>query len=118
MGDVGCLYLERRLRIDRGRRWQLRWNRRHLRRDRDPGSHLKLVGFSRNFGHPAAISAGRQHSVGDIVAVIDADLQNPPEELIRFIEKIREGFDLVYAIRTKRKEGPSSAPAIFCIIAS
>jgi dolichol-phosphate mannosyltransferase len=66
---------------------------------------LKVISFSRNFGHQAAISAGLHYSSGDIVAVIDADLQDPPEELFRFIEKVREGFDVVYAIRTKRKEG-------------
>jgi glycosyltransferase involved in cell wall biosynthesis len=70
---------------------------------RDP--HLKMIGFSRNFGHPAAISAGLLHSTGDIVAVMDADLQDPPEEVVRFIEKLREGYDVVYAVRTKRKEG-------------
>ena len=45
------------------------------------------------------------HARGDIVVVMDADLQDPPEELLPFIRKIREGWDVVYAIRTKRKEG-------------
>ena len=45
------------------------------------------------------------HARGNIVAVMDADLQDPPEELLPFIAKIREGWDVVYAIRTKRKEG-------------
>jgi glycosyltransferase involved in cell wall biosynthesis len=67
-------------------------------------SRFRVLSFSRNFGHQAAVSAGLQYCSGDIAAVIDADLQDPPEELIRFIEKIREGFDVVYAIRTKRKE--------------
>lgn len=70
---------------------------------RDP--HLKVVGFSRNFGHQAAISAGLFYCSGEIVAVMDADLQDPPEELIRFIGKVREGYDVVYAVRTRRKEG-------------
>lgn len=68
-------------------------------------AHLKLVSFSRNFGHQAAISAGLFYCRGDIVAVIDADLQDPPEELIRFIEKVHEGYEVVYAVRTRRKEG-------------
>ncbi len=69
---------------------------------RDP--HFRVLSFSRNFGHQAAVSAGLQYCSGDIAAVMDADLQDPPEELFRFIDKCREGFDVVYAIRTKRKE--------------
>jgi len=66
---------------------------------------MKVVSLSRNFGHQAAVSAGLMYARGSIVAVMDADLQDPPEELFRFFEKIREGWDVVYAIRTKRKEG-------------
>jgi dolichol-phosphate mannosyltransferase len=66
---------------------------------------LKVVSLSRNFGHQAAVSAGLMHAEGDIVAVIDADLQDPPEALLPFLDKVREGWDVVYAIRTKRKEG-------------
>ena len=65
---------------------------------------LKVVCLSRNFGHQAAVSAGLMHATGNIVTVMDADLQDPPEELLPFIEKVREGYDVVYAIRTKRKE--------------
>ncbi len=65
---------------------------------------IKLVRFSRNFGHQAAIVAGLTHSAGDIVAVIDADLQDPPEVVVQMIDKWREGFDVVYGIRQKRKE--------------
>jgi dolichol-phosphate mannosyltransferase len=65
---------------------------------------LKVISLSRNFGHQAAVSAGLMHARGTIVTVMDADLQDPPEELLPFIEKIREGWDVVYAIRTKRKE--------------
>ena len=67
---------------------------------------LKVISLSRNFGHQVAVSAGLAHARGDIVTVMDADLQDPPEELLAFLQKIREGFDVVYAIRTKRKEGP------------
>ena len=66
---------------------------------------LKVVSLSRNFGHQPAVTAGLNHASGSIVCVMDADLQDPPEELLPFIEKIREGHDVVYAIRTKRKEG-------------
>jgi len=70
--------------------------------ERDP--RLKILSFTRNFGHQAAVTAGLVHASGDIVAVIDADLQDPPEELLGFIQKCREGYDVVYAIRAKRKE--------------
>ncbi len=64
----------------------------------------KLLRFSRNFGHQAAVSAGIYYSSGDAVVVMDSDLQDPPEQLHRFLDKWREGFHVVYAIRTKRKE--------------
>jgi dolichol-phosphate mannosyltransferase len=66
---------------------------------------FKVISLSRNFGHQAAVSAGLMHARGNIVTVMDADLQDPPEELISFIAKIHEGWDVVYAIRTERKEG-------------
>jgi glycosyltransferase involved in cell wall biosynthesis len=76
---------------------------------RDP--RWKAISFSRNFGQQIAVSAGLFHAKGDAVIVIDADLQDPPEELHRFIAKWREGFEVVYAVRTKRKE---SLPKRFC----
>jgi len=65
---------------------------------------FKVVSLTRNFGHQLALSAGLRHARGEITAVMDADLQDPPEALLAFIEKVRDGFDVVYAIRTKRKE--------------
>jgi polyisoprenyl-phosphate glycosyltransferase len=67
-------------------------------------SRWKIVSFSRNFGHQMAVSAGIEHSAGDAIVVMDSDLQDPPEELGRFLAKWEEGFDVVYAIRTRRKE--------------
>lgn len=64
------------------------------------------LSFARNFGHQMAVSAGIYHAKGEAVIVIDADLQDPPEELIRFIQKWKEGYQVVYAVRKKRKEGP------------
>jgi dolichol-phosphate mannosyltransferase len=66
---------------------------------------VRIINFSRNFGHQAAISAGIKHAQGDAVIIMDGDLQDPPEELHRFLDKWREGYDVVYAVRTKRKEG-------------
>lgn len=69
--------------------------------DRD--TRVKLLNFSRNFGHQIAITAGFDYADGDAVIVMDADLQDPPEVLLRMIEKWREGYDVAYAVRTKRE---------------
>jgi glycosyltransferase involved in cell wall biosynthesis len=63
----------------------------------------KLVGFARNFGHQLAITAGVDYAEGEAVVVMDADLQDPPEVVQAMIDKWREGFDVVYAVRTKRE---------------
>jgi dolichol-phosphate mannosyltransferase len=69
---------------------------------RDP--QVKTVVFSRNFGHQAAVSAGLAHADGDAVVVMDADLQDPPEVVVEMIQEWLDGADVVYGIRTKRKE--------------
>ncbi|TFG49940.1 MAG: glycosyltransferase [Anaerolineales bacterium] len=58
--------------------------------------------FARNFGHQIAVTAGLDHSHGDAVIIIDADLQDPPEVILDLIEKWKEGFEVVYAVRSKR----------------
>lgn len=68
--------------------------------------NVKLVELARNFGHQSALSAGLDHASGRCVVLMDADLQDPPEVLPEFVAKWREGFDVVYAVREKRKEGP------------
>jgi dolichol-phosphate mannosyltransferase len=65
---------------------------------------IVVVHLSRNFGHQAAISAGIDHACGRAVAVMDGDLQDPPECLSQLVQAWREGYDVVYAVRTKRKE--------------
>ncbi|MHB1340998.1 MAG: glycosyltransferase family 2 protein [Coriobacteriia bacterium] len=65
--------------------------------------HVRLVRFSRNFGHQTAISAGIEYSSGDTVSVIDADLQDPPEVIAQFIDRWRDGADIVYGVRNERK---------------
>ena len=67
-------------------------------------SRFAFVRFSRNFGHQIAVSAGLVHAQGDVVAVLDADLQDPPEVVWQMVEKWREGYDVVYGVREKRKE--------------
>lgn len=63
------------------------------------------IRFSRNFGHQIAVSAGLKHIKGDVVAVIDADLQDPPHVIKDMIDKWYEGYDVVYGVRGNRKEG-------------
>lgn len=65
--------------------------------------NVKLINFARNFGHQTAITAGMDYASGDAVIVIDADLQDPPEVIPKMIEKWREGFDVVYGKRVKRR---------------
>ncbi len=66
---------------------------------------IKGLRFSRNFGHQMAIFAGIKYSSGDYLAVLDADGQDPPEFIPSLFEKCRQGYDVVYAVRQKRKEG-------------
>ena len=66
---------------------------------------LKVVSLSRNFGHQAALSAALDHVAGDVVLIMDGDLQDTPETVFRFLKKYHEGYDVVYAVRTERKEG-------------
>lgn len=88
--------------VDDGSRdgtWQL------LKHQHEKDARWRCLSFARNFGHQVAVSAGLYHATGDAVVIIDADLQDPPEEISRLIGKWREGYDVVYAVRQKRKEG-------------
>jgi dolichol-phosphate mannosyltransferase len=83
----------------RDRTWEL------LQAQHAQDPRWRAISFARNFGHQIAVSAGLHFATGDAVVIIDADLQDPPEEIARLLAKWREGFDVVYAIRQKRKEG-------------
>ena len=66
--------------------------------------HTKVLSFSRNFGHQNAVSAGLHNCTGDVTVIIDVDLQDPPEVIPQMIETyLREGSNVVYAVRNKRK---------------
>ena len=65
--------------------------------------NIRLINFSRNFGHQCAITAGMENSCGKAVIVIDADLQDPPEVILEMIQKWKEGYDVVYGQREKRQ---------------
>jgi polyisoprenyl-phosphate glycosyltransferase len=69
--------------------------------ERDP--RVRVVHLSRNFGHQAALTAGLEHAVGDVVAMIDADLQDPPEVIPEMVERWSQGADVVYAVRRERE---------------
>jgi dolichol-phosphate mannosyltransferase len=65
--------------------------------------HMRLIDFSRNFGHQIAVTAGLDYAQGQSVVIIDADLQDPPEVIPQMLEKWREGYDVVYGKRLKRQ---------------
>ena len=66
--------------------------------------HVRYIDFSRNFGHQVAVTAGIDNCKGDIIAIIDADLQDPPELMEEMIALIRQGNEVVYAKRRSRKD--------------
>src|SRR5919199_696598 len=72
--------------------------------ERDP--RFKPVRFARNFGHQVAISAGIDFALGDAVVIMDGDLQDPPEVVPELVARWREGYDVVYGVRTKREGDP------------
>ncbi|MCL2928317.1 MAG: glycosyltransferase family 2 protein [Trichodesmium sp. MAG_R01] len=65
---------------------------------------VKIISFSRNFGHQCALSAGIDHANGKAVILMDGDLQDSPEAIISFLRLWQQGYDVVYAIRKNRKE--------------
>jgi polyisoprenyl-phosphate glycosyltransferase len=69
---------------------------------RDP--RLRVIALSRNFGHQAAVSAAFDYATGDVMMVMDGDLQDAPEALPILLKRLDEGFDVVYVRRTRRKE--------------
>jgi polyisoprenyl-phosphate glycosyltransferase len=78
-----------------------------LRRMASHELRYRVIGFSRNFGHQRAITAGMEKSRGQAVVVMDADLQDPPEVILEMVAKWREGYDVVYG-RRRSREGESA----------
>lgn len=64
---------------------------------------VKVVSFARNFGHQVAITAGADYAQGEAVCIIDADLQDPPEVILDLLAKWREGYEVIYAVRSERE---------------
>ena len=77
----------------------------HLLNCRKRDARFKVLDLSRNFGHQSAILAGLSYAKGECIGIMDGDLQDPPEQFVRFYNKMQEGYDVVYAVRKKRKEG-------------
>ena len=75
-----------------------------IKKLRQADRRVKIISFSRNFGHQIAITAGTDYASGGAVIVMDADLQDPPEVIAKLVEKWRGGYDIVYAIRESRKD--------------
>lgn len=73
-----------------------------LREIQNADSRARVVRFSRNFGHQLAVSAGLEHAAGDAVVIIDADLQDPPEVILEMVARWRDGYHVVYGMRTDR----------------
>lgn len=71
--------------------------------NKDP-KHVRVVDFRRNFGQTAAISAGIDHAQGEIIVLLDADLQNDPADIPKLLAKLNEGYDLVSGWRKDRKD--------------
>jgi dolichol-phosphate mannosyltransferase len=65
---------------------------------------VKVISLSRNFGHQCALSAGIDHAEGNSVILMDGDLQDSPQAIFDFVDKWKDGYEVVYAIRRKRKE--------------
>jgi len=67
-------------------------------------TRAKGISFSKNFGHHISITAGLDYASGDAVVLMDGDLQDPPEEIPKLFEKLKQGYDLVYGIRQQRRD--------------
>ena len=76
-----------------------------LRRAAETDPRVKVLALSRNFGQHVALSAGCDHARGDVVVLMDGDLQDRPEEIPALLGRLDEGYDAVYAIRRNRKDG-------------
>ena len=82
----------------------LDWLRAISQRDR----RVKFMSFSRNFGHQAAVTAGMQRATGDLLIVMDADLQDPPHVIPEMLQRWREGYQVVRGARVERESDPWS----------
>ena len=73
-----------------------------IRRAASANPRIKAISFSRNFGHQVAVTAGLERAIGRAIVIMDADLQDPPEIIPKMMAKWKEGFDVVYGVRSRR----------------
>ena len=83
-----------------------------LRSVQEADERVRVVALSRNFGHQVALTAGLEHAGGDVVAVIDADLQDPPEAIADMVDRWRGGVDVAYGVRSTRRGESASKRAL------
>lgn len=83
-----------------------------LKKLKEKDEKIRIISFSRNFGKEAAMYAGLENCQGDLIIIMDADLQHPPEKILEMIEGIKEGFDVVTTVRKDRK-GESKIRSFF-----
>jgi glycosyltransferase involved in cell wall biosynthesis len=76
-----------------------------LKQLNDQGEMLRIIRLRRNFGQTAAMAAGFDHASGEIVVAMDGDLQNDPTDIVRLLEKLDEGYDVVSGWRANRQDG-------------
>jgi len=72
---------------------------------RKKDKNIKIIQFSRNFGHHIALTAALNNATGDFIVMMDADLQDRPEEIIKLYRRLKEGYEIVYAIRKNKQFG-------------
>ena len=83
-----------------------------LKKLKEKEDKIKILSFSRNFGKESAMYAGLENCTGDLVVIMDADLQHPPEKILDMLDGIKEGFDVVTTVRKDRK-GESKIRSVF-----
>ncbi len=86
---------------------------------REKDRRVKIISFSRNFGHQVAISAGIDYAAGEAAIIMDGDLQDPPELIPEMLEKYQEGYEIVYAKRKTRQDTffkKTTASLFYCLI--
>jgi glycosyltransferase involved in cell wall biosynthesis len=86
-------------------------SKRIIREAIDGGLNASLLSLTRNFGHQSAVTAGLSLSRAQITALIDSDLQDPPQVILEMVDKWRQGYEVIYGVRRQRKEGKIK---VFC----
>lgn len=83
---------------------------------RKENENIKIISFSRNFGKESAIYAGLNNSTGELVVLMDSDLQHPPKTILEMLEEINNGYDVVATKRINRKRRTNSKKHVFKFI--